>query len=66
MPHDIAAIMAQVEAALIRWQRQHKLGSIAIVCGANEFVVEERPVEKLPRVRRELHGSSLLERVTEP
>lgn len=66
MPHDEAAILAQVQDALRRWQRQHKLGEIAIVCGPNDFEVQERPMTKHKRVRRETKSSSLLETVTEP
>lgn len=66
MPPDIEQVLDQLREVLIRWQRQKKRGEVAIVCGPNDFEVQERPMVKLPRVRREASGSSILEKVTEP
>jgi hypothetical protein len=55
-PEEIEAVLEQMRAELLRWQREGILGEVVCVVGEHLYQPEARPRLKLRGVKREQAG----------
>ncbi len=64
-PAEIEQVLEQMREVLLRWHKSDTLGEAAIVRGGQELYVEERPVIRKPKVKRERGRVGYVEKVAE-
>lgn len=63
-PQEIEQVLEQMREVLLRWHNADRLGEVAILRGGQEWLIEERPRERHPPVKREHRRMGYLEKVT--
>lgn len=57
---EIDEVLERVRAVLVRWKEEHELGEVVIVVGQNQYEPQERPIKRLPPIKRHSGGKQIV------